>query len=152
MSFWRPGCQRPWLLWKRIAKSISMVQLFRHANRFMTCLYGADWWLLDTERQKLIDHGVQTMVLFKRLAGQAYAWNLTRWKLQPKFHFFSEVLYSLHADKSRNVPSLSPLAFATQCDEDFVGRVSQASRSVSSRTVHVRTMQQKYLLSLRVHS
>ena len=128
-----------------------MVRLLRYANCFMTCLYRADLWLLDTERQKLIDHGVQTMVLFKRLAAQAYAWNLTRWKLQPKFHFFSEVLYSLHADQARKVPSLSPLAFATQCDEDFVGRVSQASRSVSSRTVHVRTMQ-KYLLSLKVHS
>ena len=129
----------------------NMIHALSHANSFMTCLYRADLWLQDADRDRLLHHGVQTMVFFKKLANQAYTWGLTRWKLQPKFHFYAEVLYSLHLDKSRDVPSLSPLSYCTQCDEDFVGRVAQASRTVSSRTVHVRTME-KYLLSLKVNS
>ena len=129
----------------------NIIETLHHANAFMTCLYRADLWLTDEERLQLIHHGVQSMVSFKKLASQAYTWGLTRWKLQPKFHFFAEVLYSLNEDQTRDVPSINPIAFATQCDEDFVGKVSQASRVVSARTVHTRTME-RYLLSLKVNS
>ena len=128
-----------------------MIHALSHANSFMTCLYGADLWLQDEERNKLLHHGVRTMEFFKKMAAQAYTWGLTRWKLQPKFHFFSEVLYSMNEERTQNIPTLSPLAYCTQCDEDFVGRVATASRVVSSRTVHVRTME-RYMLSLKVHS
>ena len=34
----------------------------------------------------------------------------------------------------------TPLAFGTQIDEDFVGRLATISRMVSVRTVHTRTL------------
>ena len=43
--------------------------------------------------------------------------------------------------------SINPLVWATQCDEDFVGRVAALSRKVSSRTLHKKTIE-RYLISL----
>ena len=120
------------------------------ANGFMHTLYHAGLWLLDSERDALIRHGSESIAYFKRLAGEAYAWDLTRWKIQPQMHFFAEVLHSLKVERLENLPSISPLSTSTQVDEDFVGRVATASRVVHGRTIHVRTIQ-RHLLHLRTN-
>ena len=82
------------------------------------------------------------------LAQSAFNRGLCRWKLQPKFHMAGEVCFTLQHDKAQNAPSMCPLSYATQMDEDFVGRVANFSRTVSSRTLAVRTIK-KYLLRLK---
>ena len=72
---------------------------------------------------------------------------LTRFKLQPKYHVVGELIFQLQFERSRSMHSINPLSFSTQIDEDYVGRLSTFSRSVSSRTVHKRTIQ-KFLLAL----
>ena len=55
---------------------------------------------------------------------------------------------AFHGSGEKNaLPSISPLAFCTQLDEDFIGRVSSMSRMVSIRTVHERTLK-KYQVAL----
>ena len=62
-------------------------------------------------------------------------------EIQPKLHFFGEILHPLEVQQRENRPSINPLAWGTQADEDFVGTISSFSRMVSVRTVHERTIQ-----------
>ena len=127
-----------------------MVGALKSASAFMHTLHHSGLWLLDAERDALICDGLASVNFFQRLADTAFSLGYTRWKYQPKYHFFAEVLYSLQEARELDVPAMNPLSWATQLDEDFVGKISTASRQVSSRTIHTRTVQ-KYLLLLRAH-
>ena len=60
----------------------------------------------------------------------------------------AEVRYGLLEEKNQGIDlSISPLAYSTQMDEDFVGRISQMSRYVASRTVHRKTIE-RYKLGM----
>lgn len=117
------------------------------SNAFMRCIYGAALWLSDAERNMLLKMGSKLINSFHRCAKHAYNSEVTRWKYMPKFHSFGEILFSLERQKRKAQPSLNPLTFCTQQDEDFIGRVSIASRHVSVRTVHSRTLT-RYLVAL----
>ena len=117
-----------------------MLQAITSANVFMKTIYHAALWLTSEERDILLDSGYACVRAFHRCARKSYNLGLTRWKYQQKFHMFGELLYSLQFERRQSFPSLSPLTFCTQQDEDFVGRVSFFSRTVSVRTVHIRTL------------
>eukprot|EP00438_Fugacium_kawagutii_P022263 Skav211437 [mRNA] locus=scaffold1591:160572:162182:+ [translate_table: standard] len=124
-----------------------VLKLLTASNKFMSTLYHSSLWLAGDERANLLTSGRAVVNLFHRLAQRAFASSETRWKYVPKFHLFGEILHQLEQEKRGNTPSLNPLAFATQQDEDFVGKVSTLSRAVSVRTVHARTLG-RYLISL----
>ena len=117
------------------------------ANKFMTCLYHSGLWLTDDERDTLLRSGHACVRAFCSCADISFARGITRWKLQPKLHMFGEVLYALEADKRSMAPSISPLAWLTQMDEDFIGKIAFYSRTVSIRTVHRRTLE-RYQIGL----
>lgn len=124
-----------------------VLKLLAASNNFMSTLYHSSLWLACDERENLLTSGRAVVNFFHRLAQRAFESNETRWKYVPKFHVFGEILHGLEREKRANTPSLNPLAFATQQDEDFVGKVSTLSRAVSVRTVHSRTLG-RYLISL----
>ena len=118
------------------------------ANDFMRVLLHAGLWLLDVERDSAISSGLKAVHSFKLLANEAFKWDLTRWKVQPKFHYFAEVLFALQKERAEDLPSVNPMSCSTQLDEDLVGRVSMASRKVHATTIHLRTLE-RYLLHVK---
>ena len=125
-----------------------MASFFAHADKFLRLLYSCNVWLSPIQSQTLIHHGHGFLEDFRSLAGFAYHdLELTRWKIQPKFHMAAEVLYQLQQDVAAGRDSINPLAHACQVDEDWIGQVATISRHVSSVTVHIRTIR-RYLLAL----
>ena len=118
----------------------TMHTAIRAANVFLRCMYSAALWLTNDERKTLLESGHACVKAYQQLAQTAYSWGVTRWKFQPKMHLFGEILYPLEVQKRRDLPSINPLTFGTQIDEDFVGRLATISRMVSVRTVHTRTL------------
>ena len=146
----------------RIGKAIDQVEptvrgyfrnmhcLIREANQFMKTLYRAALWLDANERQLLLKSGRLFLEKFQLCANKAYHLGITRWKIQPKYHMFGEVLHELETQERASIQSLNPLCFSTQMDEDLVGQVCSRSRVVSSRTIHERTLG-RYKVALCCH-
>ena len=120
------------------------------ANEFMKTLYHAALFLTVTERDVLIRTGRNVEQLYRKCANYAFHHDLTRFKIQPKYHMLGELIFQLENDKEHQRCSISPLSFSTQMDEDFVGHISMASRKVSIRTLHERTIG-RYKVSLAMH-
>ncbi len=117
------------------------------ANQFMRCVYHGALWITDAERDYMLEAGYRCINKFHKLASKSFELGVTRFKYQPKFHMYGELLYTLSFEKRSRLPSLNPLAFCTQQDEDFVGKIANFSRAVSVRTVHVRTLN-RYQIAL----
>ena len=117
------------------------------ANAFMKCLYRAGLWLSHGERDFLLKAGSRCVNFFSKCALRAYNANCTRWKFMPKFHLFGEWLFTWEMQKRLGLPSPNILMFSCQMDEDYVGKISAISRTVSLRTVHTRTLS-RYLIAL----
>lgn len=120
------------------------------ANGFMKTLYHAALFLTVAERDDLIRTGRIVEKLYRKCANYAFHHDLTRWKIQPKYHMLGELIFQLENDREHHRSSISPLSFSTQMDEDFVGHISMASRKVSIRTLHERTIG-RYKVSLAMH-
>lgn len=118
----------------------AMLAAISAANIFMRCIYNSSLWFTPHERNVLLASGHDCETAFRRCASMAFNRGVTRWKYQPKFHMFGELLFQLEEHKRKNIPTLSFLCFCTQQDEDFIGRISVMSRAVSVRTVHLRTL------------
>lgn len=110
------------------------------ANRFMRAIYHSAFWLSNEEQVEIISQGRKCMSDFMQCAECAFKQNLTRWKLQTKFHSLGEIIYELETRQAAGHPNVNPLVWCNQQDEDFVGRVSGYSRHVSIRTIHERTI------------
>ena len=117
------------------------------ANAFMRCMYRAGLWLSHQERDFLLKAGTRCVNAFLRCALRAFNASTTRWKFMPKFHLFGEMLFSMEKQKRLGLPSPNLLMFSCQMDEDYVGRISSISRTVSLRAVHSRTLT-RYLIAL----
>ncbi|CAK9112297.1 unnamed protein product [Durusdinium trenchii] len=129
---------------------VSMAGLLQNANLFMRTVYHGALWLDDRERDILIQSGRAFMAEFMTCARLAYSFDMCRWKLQPKYHMFAELVFELEVQKRAGITSLSPLTFSTQMDEDLVGQICSRSQVVSSRTVHERTLN-RYRVALFTH-
>ncbi|CAE7246231.1 unnamed protein product, partial [Symbiodinium sp. CCMP2456] len=125
-----------------------IASLLSSGNEFMHRLYHAGLWLSRSDRDKIIAAGDKLVDSFMLLAQLAYNSDICRWKVQTKFHMFGELVFSLKMDRTRGCRSLSPLSYSTQVDEDFIGKICTASRYVSSRTLHEKTIH-RYLLKLK---
>ena len=117
------------------------------ANKFMTTLYHASFWLTSTERRALVASGHECLNAFVGCATITFRDGKTRFKMHPKMHMFGEVVTTLEFQERSSLPSPNPLIFSTQQDEDFVGRICTISRRVSCRTIHMRTLS-RYQIAL----
>ena len=125
-----------------------MLNLFTFANRFMSKLYNCNLWIKAGARQVIINSCEGLLQSFVSCAQMAFDLDLCRFKLRPKYHMVGELLFSFKTDDLKGRETLNPLAYSTQVDEDFIGKVATFSRHVSSRTLHTRTLR-RYLLALK---
>lgn len=126
----------------------SILACLRASSKIFKILYRASLWLTDGERDAVIDSLRDLLANFKKAAGYSFnVLKLTRFKFQPKYHMLSEVRYELICNRQLGVESLNALAFSCQMDEDFVGRLAQMSRFVSSKAVHRKTVE-RYKLAV----
>ena len=92
--------------------------------------------------------GLDFIKAYKESAQFAFNVGKTRFKIQPKLHAAIHIIDNLcQVVESKHQWGWSPLADGTQMDEDLVGKVSQTSKSASTRSVHHETLS-RYLLSL----
>lgn len=112
------------------------------SNVFFHTLYAAPLWLPNEDRDILIDALYGVLRSFADAANYAYGvLKITRFKYQPKYHMLAEIRFAMMVDRNNLMPSLNPLAFSTQMDEDYIGKICQMSRYVASRTVHIKTIE-----------
>ena len=127
---------------------LKILETISSMNKFLSGLYHADVWLSPEECASAIATGRAFLDGFRFCADHAFlVLNSTRWKYQPKYHLFGEIVFKLEQSHRAKCPCLNPIIESTQVDEDFVGRIARFSTSVSIRKISERTLK-KYLLSL----
>ena len=132
--------------------NVHYVQLIYRAlqatNLALSTMFNAGLRLFPHERDALIG-GLSTLLdCFQKAATHAFSNGLTRFKLQPKFHSACEIKFKLLFEKKTRARSINPVAYATQLDEDFVGRLCAFSRVVSGRTLASKVIQ-RYKIAFR---
>ena len=105
-------------------------RLFKHCletisgeNLLLKVLYHCALWLTTDEPRILIKSGHQCMDSFLTCASFCYQEGLTRFKLQPKLHYVWRAGALNEHQERHHLPSLNPLAWATQHDGYFVRRI-----------------------------
>lgn len=128
-----------------------ILRCLRAANVFMRTLYRSGLWL-SPERCKIIaEAGLACLKAYSETSHRAFLQQKTRFKITPKFHAMIHIVDVLVGGyNSGRRWTLSPLSEATQMDEDFVGRISSKTLTVSSRQVHIQTLK-KYLTAVWTH-
>ena len=115
-------------------------------NSFLRALYSAEAFLSSREAEAAASHGRNFLKCYSRLSVMAYDQHKTLWVIQPKIHAYHHlVLYLL--DGSRRGSCINPLCFATQADEDFIGRPSRLSRRVTGTSLAADRVIERYLQS-----
>lgn len=70
------------------------------ANRFLRAIYHSPFWLSNEEQVEIISQGRKcTSGDFMQCAECAFKQNLTRWKLQTKFHSLGDIFMNLKLDE-----------------------------------------------------
>ena len=141
-------------LWREQVTNIADVAYVRlifnglqAANKLLSTLFRANLWLSTSERDIVILSLDRLLDCFQKAASHAFSRKLCRFKLQPKSHMVGEIKYKLVCDRRKGCKSLNPIAFATQLDEDFAGRLRAFSRVVSSRTMAAKVIK-RYKVAL----
>ena len=135
----------------------SILKCLQASNEFFQTLYRAPLWLRDCDRNKTIEALDNLLAGFKEAANYNFrVLKLCRFKFQPKFHMLAEIRFELVSERLKSeragksagkTSSFNPITYSTQMDEDFIGKISQMSRFVASRTVHRKTME-RYKLAV----
>ncbi|CAJ1340732.1 unnamed protein product [Effrenium voratum] len=116
----------------------------QEGNLFMAELYWQPFWLKPSDAARIAAHGKKLLFLYSRCASYAFARKWTRYKINPKFHMLAHLIHSLQRGGVGDHETVNPIAHSVM-DEDFVGKVSTLTRSVSPRLIESRTLQ-RYLV------
>ena len=119
----------------------------QHANAFMRKLYRSGLWMQPPRAAAAADLGLSFLRCFYRLASLAYGRRKTRFQIATKLHMFAHITHALRLEAATDNPTLNPISFSCQADEDFVGKVCSLSRVCHGRTLHIKTLQ-KYKVNL----
>ena len=105
-------------------------------NIAVTFLYTSGLWLRAADAKKLSKWLLCFLAHYSLLANFTIEESLRRFPMYPKLHMLCHTAIELgeRADVSPWV--LSPLAFACQQQEDFIGKPSQVSRHTNIRQAH----------------
>ena len=110
---------------------------------FLQTLNGHGFWLSNEVRARVAECGKLFLEGYCTLAARAAAEGLFLFKLRPKMHMLAELVYGMSGDETRAVPNI--LTSSCWSDEDFIGIVSQTSRSChrgsTGLALSLRTMQ-----------
>ena len=120
----------------------SMLLCLRSANEFLRILYRSGLWLSPDRCSSAARAGVTFLKSYLEVSHAAYVMDRTRLKVTPKYHAMVHIVDSLvSATNAKRRWTWSPLAEATQMDEDFIGRVSKITTCVDVRLVHAQTLE-----------
>ena len=115
----------------------------RAGNSMLRFLYGHGLFLKRSDAIDYVAIGYRFLTSYLAAAHEALKLEKCRFRLTPKYHAANHlvdyVLYPLK-ENPESEWVLNPVAWSTQQDEDFTGRVSLLSTAVSSRSCHVQTM------------
>jgi hypothetical protein len=111
-------------------------------NEFFLVLHSHGLYLRSECAEHCMANGRIAMKGYSFMARQCVALGRPGFSMKPKLHAFHHILNNMKKQLDRGSPLvLSPLAFACEVNEDFIGRVSRQSRKVSNRTVKQRTIE-----------
>lgn len=125
----------------------------RAGNSMLRFLYGHGLFVRKPDAVEYVRIGYDFLSSYLTAADEAFKLKKCRFRLTPKYHAVNHLVdYVL--DPLKDNPEaewfLNPVAWSTQQDEDFTGRVSLLSTAVSSRSCHVQTMA-RYAINLWNH-
>jgi hypothetical protein len=119
------------------------------ANKCFAVWYEQGLWLSRADAKTSLEQGLLFLRGYSFLAKAFFDKKMTRFPFIPKVHMFHHLLLCIEWQIDLGLDKiLNPLVFSTECDEDFIGEIARMSRRVSSRTVHIRTLQ-RYLVACK---
>lgn len=95
-------------------------------NSFFRILHASGLWLNDGDRNLAVQCGKYFAEGFANLAASMAQQKLNLYRIRPKLHMFAELVVSM---KLGRTGTINPLTSSCWSDEDFIGVVSQTSRS-----------------------
>ena len=130
--------QQPWLLDEI---SCAAFEWLSAMDAFLRLCFTGDRTFFD---RKQADEAHRLLSIFARkyveCAGRCHEAKFLFFNLTPKFHYILHVRDALKLTPKRPL-YLNPIVFSTQMCEDYVGRVSQSSRTVHPLGVPLRVGQ-----------
>ena len=114
-------------------------------ERFLKGLYSYEIWIPSRAASEIASYGLSFLRFYGLGASVSYGLLKRLFLLQPNFHRFHHIAWGLHvaAKDMEWVPN--PLIWATQPEEDYIGRPSRISRRVSPRLTVLRTLQRSLI-------
>lgn len=111
-------------------------------NSMFRVLYRAGAFLTAQEASFISTQGLEFLKVYALMADRMYRKNKQfLFLLYPKLHMLHHVLLQVRSKGLSCETCLSPMLFATQMDEDAIGRAARLSRRVSIRKVGQRTLE-----------
>lgn len=105
-------------------------------NIAVTALYRGGLWLPSENARKVSKWLFAFLGHYANLASLSISRKKARFPVYPKLHMVCHAALELKRCAERSPWVLSPLAFACQQEEDFIGKPSQVSRNSNPRQTH----------------
>jgi len=97
-------------------------------NNFFRLMHRSGFWIDHQTRQEVVRYGELWVEGYANLAARMASQGLLLYRVRPKLHMFGELVLSLYQGTTGTMNVLTTSCWA---DEDFIGVVSQTSRSCS---------------------
>ena len=110
-------------------------------NSFLSGLYKHNLWIPSAEGARLASVGRRFLQLYGEAVRLCFESRQALFSLQPNLHRVDHLVTDMEEQAASCEYCCNPLLWATQMDEDFVGRGARVSRCVSAKKVILRTLQ-----------
>lgn len=124
------------ILFNGLLLLVSKVDATVALNKAMSFLYSAGFWIQDWKAKRVANCFFHFLGSYQRLAYLTFVAGKARYQLIPKLHYMHHFAVDLDRQASHSRWAQNPLATSVQCQEDYVGRPSRASRRVNIRRLH----------------
>ena len=117
--------------------------MYIYINKSMRGMYHHGVWLGQRDAQNIAMNGINFLRTYATLAWMAHEKKLSKFPMQPKFHYLNHTWLSL-LTQSKKRWSLNPIVYSCQMQEDYIGRPSRLSRRCNPRSVSTRVLQRSF--------
>lgn len=114
-------------------------------NLCLSGLYRSGVFIPSDQAAQIADQGLTFLRLYAEMARMAYSRGQRRFPLVPKGHYLHHTFLSLWYEAQGHQWCTSPLIYAVQMQEDYIGKPSRLARRVSSKTTSLRVLQRSFL-------
>lgn len=116
-------------------------------NTALVALFNSGFWLRTHVAVKIAHWIVYFLKQYQKAALLCFHAGKSRYALIPKLHFIHHAPIEMLAQSRISKWVVNPLATSCQMQESYIGMPSRASRRVSIRQIHLRTLQRCLLLN-----